>query len=108
MLCQYCMYCTSGLDAGTAGSNSPGRDPEAPHTYMMDVIEEIGSDVAHRCYWDFGRWSDLCRVWRRAGDESVAEDLLDFEVSFYSTSACVLSVHAVGYKSSVSPFRRPT
>ena len=48
---------------------------------MMDVIEEIGFDVSHRCYWDFGRWSDLCRVWRRAGDESQPEETVDFEVS---------------------------
>jgi hypothetical protein len=27
----------------------------------MDVLEEVGSDVARRCYWDFGDWSDLWR-----------------------------------------------
>lgn len=48
---------------------------------MMDVIEEIGFDVSHRCYWDFGRWSDLCRVWRRAGEDLQPEDVLNFEVS---------------------------
>ncbi len=48
---------------------------------MMDVIEEMGFDVSHRCYWDFGRWSDLCRVWRRAGDDLQPEELLNFEVS---------------------------
>lgn len=64
-----------------AGSNSPGWDPDLDHTYMMDVIEEIGFDVSHRCYWDFGRWSDLCRVWRRAGDDLQPDDTIDFEVS---------------------------
>jgi len=48
---------------------------------MMDVIEEIGFDVSHRCYWDFGRWSDLCRVWRRAGEDLQPEEVLNFEVS---------------------------
>ncbi len=47
----------------------------------MDVIEEMGFDVSHRCYWDFGRWSDLCRVWRRAGEDLQPEDVLNFEVS---------------------------
>jgi hypothetical protein len=48
---------------------------------MMDVIEEMGFDVSHRCYWDFGRWSDLCRVWRRAGEDLQPEEVLNFEVS---------------------------
>jgi len=52
---------------------------------MMDVIEEMGFDVSHRCYWDFGRWSDLCRVWRRAGDDLQPEEVLDFEVSFVAS-----------------------
>lgn len=30
-------------------------------TYIMDVLEEVGTDVARRCYWDFGDWSDLWR-----------------------------------------------
>ncbi len=47
----------------------------------MDVIEEMGFDVSHRCYWDFGRWSDLCRVWRRAGEDLQPEEVLNFEVS---------------------------
>lgn len=46
----------------------------------MDVIEEMGSDVAHRCYWDFGRWSDLCRVWRPAGQDRQLEEAVDLEV----------------------------
>ena len=48
----------------------------------MDVIEENGFDVSHRCYWDFGRWSDLCRVWRPAGDDSHVEEAVNFEVGF--------------------------
>lgn len=33
-------------------------------TYMADVVEQMGDDVARRCYWDWGPWSDLARVWR--------------------------------------------
>ena len=70
------------------GSHSPSWEPDLEHTYMMDVVEEVGFDVSHRCYWDFGRWSDLCRVWRRAGDDLPPEDAVDFEVSAYSTAGC--------------------
>lgn len=28
---------------------------------VMDVLDEVGDDVARRCYWDFGDWSDLWR-----------------------------------------------
>jgi hypothetical protein len=54
---------------------------------MMDVIEEMGFDVSHRCYWDFGRWSDLCRVWRRAGDDLQPEEVLNFEVCLFTFTA---------------------
>ena len=64
------------------GNSTPGWDADLDHTYMMDVIEEIGFDVSHRCYWDFGRWSDLCRVWRPAGDDLQFEQGVDFEVSY--------------------------
>ena len=52
---------------------------------MMDVIEEMGNDVAHRCYWDFGRWSDLLRVWRPAGDDRPPEEAVDIEVVTFAT-----------------------
>ena len=32
--------------------------------YVMDVLEEMGTDIAHRVYWDAGPWSDLHRRWR--------------------------------------------
>ncbi|WIA40102.1 hypothetical protein OEZ86_013510 [Tetradesmus obliquus] len=35
--------------------------PDAGVTYVMDVLEEVGVDVARRCFWDFGDWSDLWR-----------------------------------------------
>lgn len=56
---------------------------------MMDVIEEIGCDVSHRCYWDFGRWSDLCRVWRPAGDESQLQEAVDFQVGCTQCAICL-------------------
>ena len=63
---------------------------------MMDVIEEMGFDVSHRCYWDFGRWSDLCRVWRQAGDDLQPEELLNFEVSLsYSLLAVTRQRHGL-------------
>ena len=35
--------------------------PEDEVMCVMDVLEEVGDDVARRCYWDFGDWSDLWR-----------------------------------------------
>ncbi|EIE19264.1 hypothetical protein COCSUDRAFT_48883 [Coccomyxa subellipsoidea C-169] len=42
--------------------------------YMMDILEEAGPDIARRCYWDFGKWSDLWRVWRPIGAERPSRD----------------------------------
>ena len=41
---------------------------------MMDILEEAGPDIARRCYWDFGKWSDLWRVWRPVGSERPSRD----------------------------------
>jgi hypothetical protein len=35
--------------------------PEDEVLCVMDVLEEVGDDVARRCFWDFGDWSDLWR-----------------------------------------------
>lgn len=52
---------------GADGSSTPTSPLDANFdeepAYLIDVIEEVGADVARRCYWDFGRWSDLWRVW---------------------------------------------
>ena len=90
---------SSNLHDGTAfhsntcfndtGSSSPGWEPDLDHTYLMDVIEEIGFDVSHRCYWDFGRWSDLWRVWRRAGDDLQPQEMIDFEVRPWAPVYCL-------------------
>ena len=47
---------TSLLDAGAVFDEAP--------SYMVDVIEQMGDDLTRRCYWDWGPWSDLTRVWR--------------------------------------------
>lgn len=58
----------------------------------MDVIEEMGDDCARRCYWDFGRWSDLWRVWRPAGNDRQPEEAVDFEVRLlYLLTNCTSS-----------------
>ncbi|KAK9867850.1 hypothetical protein WJX84_002781 [Apatococcus fuscideae] len=38
--------------------------PEEEPTYAADVLEEVGQAVAQRCFWDFGRCSDLQRDFR--------------------------------------------
>ncbi|KAK9829934.1 hypothetical protein WJX72_008722 [[Myrmecia] bisecta] len=74
------------LAAGSRGTSpvpSPGAtSADIEPTYMIDVIEEIGFDVAHRCYWDFGRWSDLWRIWRPISGtrHDKGDDDIDLEV----------------------------
>jgi hypothetical protein len=50
-----------------AGSASADERREEQVTYLADILEEAGPDIAQRCYWDFGRWSDLWRLWRPPG-----------------------------------------
>ena len=52
---------------------------------MMDVVEEVGYDSSRRCYWDFGRWSDLWRVWRRVGEDLLQGDVVDLAVRHRSS-----------------------
>lgn len=83
---------------GIAGDTGPEWDVDLDHSYVMDVIEEMGNDVAHRCYWDFGRWSDLCRVWRPTGNDRSPEEAVDIEVIAFVTvnlSCCHLSCVAL-------------
>lgn len=46
----------------------PGQleTPDDEVLCLMDVLEEVGDDVARRCYWDFGDWSDLWRETKHA------------------------------------------
>lgn len=45
----------------------------------MDVVE-AGRDIARRCYWDFGRWSDTWRAWRAPSDDRGDAFGVDLEV----------------------------
>lgn len=31
---------------------------------IADIIDSVGSSLVQRCYWDFGRWSDIAKKWR--------------------------------------------
>lgn len=53
--CRFMCCCRLLLSAGQL------ETPDAGVTYVMDVLEEVGVDVARRCFWDFGDWSDLWR-----------------------------------------------
>ena len=39
--------------------------------------------MARQCYWDVGRWSDLWRVWRMAGDDRPIIDGIEFQVGCF-------------------------
>ena len=47
--------------------------------YLMNIVENLGSDAARQYYWDFGRWSDLWRVWRPPGDDRLPGDGIDLQ-----------------------------
>lgn len=51
-----------------AGSlpTTPGGSPKL--VYAADIIDRSGAAIVARCFWDFGRWSDLWRAWRPLPD----------------------------------------
>jgi hypothetical protein len=53
----------------------------------MDVLEEVGDDVARRCYWDFGDWSDL---WR---ETKHVPNAVTLQVSLLPVVSCFSLVH---------------
>ena len=55
--------------------------------YVISIIENLGGDMARQCYWDVGRWSDLWRVWRLAGDDRPIIEGIEFQVGI--NSSCV-------------------
>lgn len=72
--------CALGDKASTAaGSTSSLREEEVVN-YVISIIENLGGDVTKQHYWDIGRWSDLWRVWRVAGDDRSALDNIEFQV----------------------------
>jgi len=56
-----------------------GAGAEAPGAYLVDVLEDAGADIARRCYWDFGRWSDTWRAWRAPAEDPAAAGGVDLE-----------------------------
>jgi len=40
-------------------------------TTVADIIDSKGNAIIQRCYWDFGRWSDLARDWRPLPSDAV-------------------------------------
>jgi len=44
--------------------------------YVMDVLEEMGVDIAHRVYWDYGPRSDLHRRWKSVPEHVALPDVL--------------------------------
>lgn len=57
-------------DCWSAGEDAADAPPAAePVIHLIDILEEAGPDIARRCYWDFGRYSDLWRIWRAPGSD---------------------------------------
>ncbi|PSC67904.1 furry homolog-like [Micractinium conductrix] len=56
------------VHGGAYGAALPESLPVTPAgprpAYVADIIDRTGGTIVARCYWDFGRWSDLWRVWR--------------------------------------------
>ena len=58
-----------------------GQAVEEDVNYLMNIVENLGSDAARQYYWDFGRWSDLWRVWRPPGDDRLPGDGIDLQAT---------------------------
>ena len=56
----------SGLFGAGKDTRSDQQDTAA-RTYVIDIMEESGPTLVKECYWDFGRWSDMWRIWRPVG-----------------------------------------
>jgi hypothetical protein len=64
MLCPLALRgCLTGVCVSRVLLPNTGQleTPDDEVLCVMDVLEEVGDDVARRCYWDFGDWSDLWR-----------------------------------------------
>ena len=57
----------SALYAG--GSAKADQEDTQQRGYVIDILEESAASLVKQCYWDFGRWSDLWRVWRPVGTD---------------------------------------
>lgn len=65
----YCGHAGEGEEGGA-------EEDQVPRTFIMDILEEAGPDIARRCFWDFGKWSDLWRVWRPVGSNRPSREAL--------------------------------
>ena len=55
-------------------------------SYLVDVIEQMGDDLARRCWWDWGPWSDLARRYRPLDGPPAGGAA--FKVLNYASSCC--------------------
>ena len=78
--------------------------------YVMDVLEELGDDIAHRVYWDFGRWSDLHRRWKAVPESITLADVLfsqmDGKYSAIRLSRCLSEIAIEAYLLCSSAFEQ--
>lgn len=64
-----CLTCSAkGTFVLPVGENVEADGEDTPRRgYVLDILEESGPALMKRCYWDFGRWSDMWRTWRPIG-----------------------------------------
>ena len=86
------MPCGNLQNLAVAGTKERSSFEEEVN-YLMNIIENIGGDLTRQCYWDFGRWSDLWRVWRQPGIERIPGDGTDFEVRLIPLPAIMIFRH---------------
>ncbi|KAL4428595.1 hypothetical protein ABPG77_008907 [Micractinium sp. CCAP 211/92] len=56
---------TAGLRLEGGSLSLPPSAGGAPRpVYVADIVDRHGTAIVARCFWDFGRWSDLWRAWR--------------------------------------------
>lgn len=69
--------------------------------YVMDVLEEMGTDIAHRVYWDIGKWSDLFRRWKSVPENITLADILLSKTEgthgFVRLARCLSEIAAVSH-----------
>ncbi|KAL4434374.1 hypothetical protein ABPG75_000815 [Micractinium tetrahymenae] len=52
-----------GLEGGSLSLPPTAGGTPRP-VYVADIVDRNGAAIVARCFWDFGRWSDLWRAWR--------------------------------------------
>jgi hypothetical protein len=55
-------------------ADNEGKSEEM--VYVADIINRTGDRTAQECFWDFGRWSDLWKMWRPVPDGAGFEQCL--------------------------------